>query len=105
MLLTALPAIRIFSYAIMTYFKKVVGTKLLRTKQCLPGLPLRIIPYYPPKNLWETLGGRGQFLITAKNLLILPTRKFPLTSFAIKRVIPSPSNSNAHLITLYKINL
>ena len=44
----------------------------------------------------------------AKNLLISPTRKTPLnkfTSLAIKNVIPSPSNSNFHLITLQKLFL
>ena len=40
----------------------------------------------------------------AKNLLIYPTRKTPHNEFsssAIKSVIPSPSDSNFHLFTLY----
>ena len=42
------------------------------------------------------------------NVLIYPTRKFPImkfTSSAIKSVIPSPWNSNFHLVTLYKLHL
>ena len=42
------------------------------------------------------------------NVLIYPTRKFPImkfTSSTIKSVIPSPWNSNFHLVTLYKLHL
>ena len=48
----------ILSNTTMTYLKKLVGTKFLITKQCPAGLSPRIIPCYPPKNLWETLGMR-----------------------------------------------
>ena len=74
----------IFSNTIMIYLKKLVGTKSLNTKHCPTGLSPRIIPHY------------------AKNLLIYPTRKIShnkFTSFAIKCVIPSPSNRNLHLVT------
>ena len=53
-------------------------------------------------------GDGGESHSTAKNLLISPTRKIPFnkfTLFAIKSVIPFPSNSNFHLITLYKLHL
>ena len=46
----------IFSYTIMMYLKKLVETKSLSTKQCPAGSSPRIIPHYPPKHLWETLG-------------------------------------------------
>ena len=53
-----LPDASIFSSTIMTYSKRVIGTKCLDTKQCPAGLSPRIIPYCPPKHLWETLGMR-----------------------------------------------
>ena len=37
-----------FSYTIMTYLKKLNGTKSLNKKQCTPGLSPRIIPGYLP---------------------------------------------------------
>ena len=52
------------------------------------------------------VGGESQ--LTAKNLLLFPTRKILLNKFtpsAIKSVIPSPSNTNFHLITLYTLHL
>ena len=45
---------------------------------------------------------------TTKNLLIYLTRKIlvnKFTSSTIKSVIPSPSDTNFHLITLYKLHL
>ena len=51
-----LPAAYIFSYTIMTNLKKLIGTKSLNTKQSPAGLSPRIIPHYPPKPVWETLG-------------------------------------------------
>ena len=53
------------------------------------------------RNPWDG----GEYQPTDKNLLIFPTRKILLnkfTSFTIKNAIPSPSNSNFHLIILYK---
>ena len=79
----------------MTYLKKRIGTKFVNTKQCPAGLSPRIIPNCPPKTFMG-------------NVLIYPTRKFPImkfTSSAIKSVIPSPWNSNFHLVTLYKLHL
>ena len=69
-----------------------------------------ITPLPLPKHLWETLGmGDGEESHpTTKNLLISPTRKIPLNKFTssfIKNGFPSPSNSNFHLITLYKLHL
>ena len=40
-----LPVACIFSYTIMTYLKKLDGTKTLNTKQCPAGLSPRIIPH------------------------------------------------------------
>ena len=50
------PEACIFSNTIMTCLITLVGTKSLNTKQCPAGLSLRIIPHYPRKHLWETLG-------------------------------------------------
>ena len=48
-------------------------------------------------------GEGGESQLTAKKLLIFPTRKFlsKFTLSTIKSGIASPSNSNFHLITLY----
>ena len=45
--------------------------------------------------------------LTTKHLLIFLTREilYKFTSSAIKSVIPSPTNSNFHLMTLYKLHL
>ena len=51
-----LPEACIFSNTILTYLKKLVGTKSVNSKQCPAGLSRRIIPHYPPKHLWKTLG-------------------------------------------------
>ena len=74
------------------------------TKQCPAGLPLRIIPL----NLYGKHWGWGRIPANSQNLLISPTRKILLkkfTSTTIKSFVPSPSNSNLHLITLYKLHL
>ena len=57
-------------------------------------------------DLLETLGMDGESHPTPKNLLIYPIRKIPLNKFTsyIKSVIPSPSNSNFHVITLCKVS-
>ena len=80
----------------------------VNTRQCPARLSPRIIPHYLPKPLWETLGLEGESQSTAKTLLLFPTTKILLnkfTSSAIKSVIPSPSNTNFHLITLYTLHL
>ena len=43
-----LPAAYIFSYTIMSYLKKLVGTKSVNTKQCSVALSLRIISHVFP---------------------------------------------------------
>ena len=42
-----LPVMHIFSFAIMTYLKKLTGTKSLNREQCPAGLSPRIIPSLP----------------------------------------------------------
>ena len=42
-----LPAMLIFSFTIMTYFKTFIGTKFLNRKQCPAGLSPKIIPSLP----------------------------------------------------------
>ena len=44
-LLKILPVMRILSFAIMIYLKRLIGMKLLNTKQCPEGLPPRIIAH------------------------------------------------------------
>ena len=51
-----LPAVYIFSYTVITYWKKLVRTKYFNTKQCPAGLSSRIISHYSYKHLWETMG-------------------------------------------------
>ena len=75
----------IFSYTVMAYLKKLIGIKSLNTKQFLVGLS--------PRCCFESYQ-------TVKNLLIFWNR---FTSSTIKSVIPSPSNSNFHVITLCKL--
>ena len=56
----------------------------------------------------RNIGDGGEYQPTAKNLLIFPTRKILLnkfTSSTIKTFTSFPSNSNLHLITLYKLHL
>ena len=127
-----LPVACIFSYTIMTYLKKLDGNKTLNTKQCPAGLSPRIIPHTTPfllkwpllsccfvgptlcglspflSTFMENLGDGGKPYTTAKHLLIFPIRKSSLhrfTSFVIKSVISSPSNSNFHVTALSKLHL
>ena len=51
-----LPEECIYSNTIMTYLKKLVGTKSINTKKYPVELSPINIPYYPRKHLWETLG-------------------------------------------------
>ena len=54
------------------------------------------------------LENEGESYATAKDLLLFATRKISFNKFtspASKNVIPFPSNSNVHLITLYKLHL
>ena len=94
----------IFSNTITTNLIKLIGNKFLNTKQCPAGLCPRIISL----NFYGNPGNGGEYQLNAKNLIIFPTRKILLnkfTSSAIKNVILSPSNSNFHLIILYKLHL
>ena len=98
------------SYAIMTYFKKLVGVKSLNTKQWPAGLTLRTI------------------LLVSLYLQIIPTplmmfccphqdwtapiplyrQKIPLnkvTSSLSKVSFPYPSNRKFQVITKYRLNL
>ena len=94
----------IFSDTFMTNLKTLTGKKSLHTKQFPAALPLRIIPL----NLYGKHWGWGRIPANSQNLLISLTRKIFLnkfTSSTIRRFIPSPSNSNLHLIILYKLHL
>ena len=69
-----------------------------------------LFPITSPLNIYGKPWGWGRTLSNSQHLLISLARKIPLnkfTSFFIKNesVIPSPSNSNFHLITLYKLHL
>ena len=75
-----LPEACIFSNTIMTYLKKFIGTKSLDTKQCPARLSPRIIPHYPPKHLWETLGMGKNQPQQPKMCSFLPPEKKPLTN-------------------------
>ena len=66
----------IFSNTIMTYLKKLIGTKFQQDH--LPEL----FPIVLLSILWETLE-MGEFHPTAKNVLIYPTRKIPLMKFTL----------------------
>ena len=46
-----LPVVRIFSFTIMTYLKKLIGIKSLNTKQCPSGFSPGIIPFPPVSSL------------------------------------------------------
>ena len=127
-----LPVACIFSYTIMTYLKKLDGTKTLNTKQCPVGLSPRIIPHitsFLPKwpLLWccfvgTTLCGLsplrlnlcgkhwiwGKILHNNHKFTHFPHQKSSLhrfTSFFIKSVIPSPSDGSFHVTTLSKLHL
>ena len=118
-----LPATCIFSYEITTYLKsslelnhqfparlssKIIHGIHLLTKMppsfvLLPQPGVDCLPSFEP--FLETLLMRRESHPAFKNLLISPTRKTPLNKFtfpAIKNVIPSQSNSNFNIITLYK---
>ena len=73
-----LPEACIFSNTIVTYLKKFIGTKSLDTKQCPAGLSLRIIPHYPPKHLWETLGMGKNHTQEPKMYSFPPPEKNPI---------------------------
>ena len=95
----------IFSNTVMTYFKKLIGTKFIITKQCPAGLSPKIMPSCPPKRSLETLEMGENCTQQPK---ICPARKISLmkfTSSTIESIIPSPWNRNFHLITLHKFNL
>ena len=64
----------------MTYLKKFVGTKSLDTKQCLAGLSLRIIPYYPSKHLRKILG-MGKSHIQQPKFTHFPHQEKPINKF------------------------
>ena len=66
----------IFSNTIMTYLKKLIGTKFQQDH--LPEL----FPIVLLSILWETLE-MGESHPTAKNVLIYPTRKIPLMKFTL----------------------
>ena len=127
-----LPVACIFSYTIMTYLKKLDGTKTLNRKQCPAGLSPRIIPHitsFLPKwpLLWccfvgTTLCGLsplrlnlcgkhwiwGEILHNNHKFTHFPHQKSSLhrfTSFFIKSVIPFPSDSSFHVTTLSKLHL
>ena len=98
-----LPVEYIFSYTVMTKLNKLIGTKSLNIKQC----PIIITPL-PFETFMGSPGDMGESQPAAKNLLIFSTRKTLLNKFissAIKKVIPSPSYSSFHLITVYKLHL
>ena len=98
-----LPEVYIFRNRIMTKLKKLIGNKSVNTKQCPAGLSPRIIHL----NLYGKPWDGEEYWPTAKNLLISTSRKILLDKFTpstMKSVIPSPSNSNFHLITLYKLS-
>ena len=89
-----LPAVYIFSNTIMTIFWK-------SSLEINPLIQNSVQQDYPPKPLWENPGDEGEDQQTAKNLLIFLTKKILLNIHQFS----SPSNSNFHLITLYKIHL
>ena len=77
------PETCIFSNTIMTYLKKLVGTKSLNTKQCPGRLSPRIISHYPPKHLWETLGMRENSTQHPNIYSFLPREKSPLINLLL----------------------
>ena len=94
-----LSAAYIFSI-IMTNLKKLTGNKSINTKQCPAGLSPRItaLNFYGKPCGWERISANSQKIIN-----FLHQNKF--ASSSIKSFIPSSSNGNFHLITLYKIHL
>ena len=86
------PPTPIFSNTIMTYFKKLIGTKFINIKHCPAGLSPKIMPPCPPKHSLETLEmgenpTQEPKICPAWNISLM---KF--TSSTIESVIPSPSN-------------
>ena len=78
--------------------KKLVGTKYLNTKQYSAGLSSRIRPHHLPKHLWEDLEPRIYSFPSSENPSLLNFfLPLPKVSFLL------PSNSNFHLITIYKL--
>ena len=73
-----LPEACILSNTMMTYLKKLVGTKSHNTKQCSARLSPRILPHYPPKHLWETPWMRKISTQQPKIYSFPPTEKSPL---------------------------
>ena len=124
----------IFSYTIMTYLKKLDGTKTLNAKQCPLGSSPRIIPQVSPflpkmspplmlfccthevwtvtpflcETLWETLG-MGENPTQQSNIYsFLPPEKCPLIDLHLplsRLSFLPPSNSNFHVITLCQLHL
>ena len=86
-----LPEACIFSNTIMSYLKKLVGTKSFNLKQCPAGLFSWIIPHYRHKHIWETLAMGKNTTQQLKFTHFSTTRKKTLNKFtsAIKNVIPS----------------
>ena len=82
---------------------RFVAEGTFHTQQCPAGLPLRIILL----NLYGKYWGWGRISANSQHFLVSPTRKIlnKFTSSTIKSFVPSPSNSNLHLITLYKLHL
>ena len=97
------PAAYIFSYAIITNSKKLIGNKSLDTKQYPAGLSSRII-HYPHQPSWEALGmGENSSQQQKMYSFFSPEISFLLnkfTSSSIKSVSPSPSYSNFHSMIL-----
>ena len=66
-----------FSYTIMNYLKKLVGTKSINAKQCVARLSPRIISHCDTKVLPETLG-MGKNPSQQKKIYSFPSlQKFP----------------------------
>ena len=94
-----LPETCIFSYTIMSYLKKLIGTVSLNTKQSPTVLASSIISHYLLNIYGESwVWGR----IPTNNQKIFLFNKF--TSSVINSV-RSPFNINLRLITLYQFHL
>ena len=100
------------------------GTKPFNTKHYTPDISLltkNVLSFdvallHPPGMdcspfQWTFMGnsvGDGESYLTIKTFFISPSKKKPLnrfTSSTIKRVIPSLSNNNFHVINLCKLHL
>ena len=79
-----LPEPCIFSYTIMTYLKKLVGTKSVNKKQCPAGLSPRIICHYPHKHLWKSLAMKKNPTQQLKIYSFPPPEKFPLINLLLQ---------------------